>query len=150
MVTKGISNILGLSNVANNDNYWIRYYSQESKYFITTRTKYVKETSFRRSPLGLHWLETKATKTIEDREVFINTVEYNKSNYTCCSYLRVNLDRKLQRIIGRPSFKTLKQIIRRNLLTNCPVNIADVISADDIFGPNEGSLCGETVRTRPQ
>ena len=85
------------------------------------------------SPRGLHWIETKATKTGEDGEVRINTVEDNKISYTCFSYLRAKLARKLQRIIGRPSVKILKRIIGSNLLTNCLVNIADVSAAEDIL-----------------
>ena len=50
---KGISNILKLFNVAAIDKYWVRYDSQESKYFIVTRTKASKETRFRRAHRGL-------------------------------------------------------------------------------------------------
>ena len=78
------------------------------------------------SPRGLHWIETKATKTGEDGEVRINTVEDNKISYTCFSYLRAKLARKLQRIIRRPSVNMLKRIIGRNLITNFSVNIAEV------------------------
>ena len=46
--------------------------------------------------------------------------------------------------------KTLKRIIGRNLLTNFPVNISDIRVAEDIFVPDEGSLRGKTVRTKPQ
>ena len=131
---KGITNILGLSNVADNDKYWVRYDSQESKYFITTRIKDGKETRFRRAPPGLHWLDTKAIKTSEDGEVFMNTIKDSKSSYNRCSYFRVKLARKIQSIISRPCAKTLKRIIGSNLLTYCPVNIADVSATEDIFG----------------
>ena len=46
--------------------------------------------------------------------------------------------------------KTLKRIIGSNLLTNCLVNTADVSTAEDIFGPDEGILCGKTARNKPQ
>ena len=71
---KVIANILGLSNVANNDKYWVCYHSQESKYFIVTCIKNSKETRFQRVPRGLHWIDTKVIKTCEDREVLINTI----------------------------------------------------------------------------
>ena len=115
---KGTANIPSLSNVADNGKYWVRYDSQDIKDFIVTRIKYGKDTRSHRAPLGLNLLDTKATKTGEDGEVLINTVEDNKSSYTRCSYLRAKLARKLQRIIGRPSVKTLKPIISKNLLTN--------------------------------
>ena len=71
---KVISNILGLSNITDNDKYWVRYDSQENKDFIVPRIKDGKETRSRRDPRGLYWLDTKAIKTGEDREVLINTV----------------------------------------------------------------------------
>ena len=147
---KGIAIILRLYNLTDNGNYWVRYDSQESKNFIITRIKDGKETRFHRAPRGLHYLETKAIKTGEDGEVLINTIEDNKSSYTRCLYLRAKLARKLQRIIVRPSVKTLKRIIGRNLFTNCPVNISEVSAAEDIFGPDEGSLRGKTVSNKDQ
>ena len=147
---KGIANILSLSNVADNDKYWVRYDSQEREYFIINRIKDSKYTRFHRSTCCIHWIDTKATKTGEGGEVLINTIEYNKSSYTRFSYLHVKLDRKLQRIINQPSVKTLKWIIGRNLLTNCPFNIADVSSVKEISGTEEGRLRRKTVRTEPQ
>jgi hypothetical protein len=37
-------------------------------------------------------------------------------------------------------------IVEKNLLKDCPVVRADVLAAEDIFGPNLGSLKGKTVR----
>ena len=79
---KGIANIIGMSNVADNDKYWIWYDSKESNGFIPTRTKDGKENCFHRAPHGLHRQDTKATKNGEDGEVLINNVEDNKSSYT--------------------------------------------------------------------
>ena len=97
---KAIANIIGLSKVADNDNYWVRYDSQESKDFILTRTKDNKETTFHKSPHGLHWLDMKSTNAGEVVDVIINNVENNKCVYTRRSYLRAKLARKIQRIIG--------------------------------------------------
>ena len=36
------------------------------------------------------------------------------------------------------------------MLTNCPVNIAEVSATYYILGPDEGSLSRKTVRTKPQ
>ena len=135
--------------MAINDKYWFHYESQDSKYFIITHIKDGKKACFRRAPCGLHWIDTKTIKTGEDVEVLINNVEDSKISYTRRSYLQSKLSRKLQRIISRPTLKTLKRIIGRNLLTNCPVNIADVSAAEDIFGPYKGILHGNKVRTNP-
>ena len=51
---KGITNILGLSNISGNKKYWVRYDSQEIKDFIVNHIKYSKDTCFRRATYGLH------------------------------------------------------------------------------------------------
>ena len=47
-------------------------------------------------------------------------------------------------MIGRPSLKTFLRIIDTNQLPNCPVTRDDVMAAEDILGPNLGSLKGKT------
>jgi hypothetical protein len=37
----------------------------------------------------------------------------------------------------------------RNQLTNFPVTRADILAAEDIFGPDLGTLKGKTTRSRP-
>ena len=81
---KGISSILVLSKVADNDQYLVCYESQESKDFIVTCIKDGKETHFCRAPRDLHWLYTNSIKSGEDREVLINNIEDNKVSYTRC------------------------------------------------------------------
>jgi hypothetical protein len=71
-------------------------------------------------------------------------------------YSRALLARTIQDTIGHPSTRSYLHIIENNLLPNCPVTREDVIAAEDIFGPNLGSLKGKTtwlgmshVRTTP-
>jgi hypothetical protein len=56
------------------------------------------------------------------------------------------LARKVQNMIGRPSLQTYLKIVDDNLLKNCPVNRVYILAAEDILGPNVGSLKGKTVR----
>jgi hypothetical protein len=37
-------------------------------------------------------------------------------------------------------------LLENNLLQNCPITKTDILAAEDIFGPNLGSLKGKTVR----
>jgi hypothetical protein len=76
----------------------------------------------------------------------VNTVEGNTSKYTNRDYKQATIARLLQNITGRPSARASLNIVEKNLLKDCPVVRAVVLAAEDIFGPNLGSLKGETVR----
>ena len=54
-----------------------------------------------------------------------------------------------QDVIGRPTTWTFIHFIDNNLLPNCPVNHKDGLRAEQIFGPDIGSLKGKTVRWQP-
>jgi hypothetical protein len=43
----------------------------------------------------------------------------------------------------------MERILDNNLLSNCPVTTSDIARAEDIFGPDLGSLKGKTVRQTP-
>jgi hypothetical protein len=61
----------------------------------------------------------------------------------------ITLARKLQLTIGRPSTADFLHIIQNNILPNCPITRSDIITVDDIFGPDVGSLKGKTTRSTP-
>ena len=96
---------------------------------------------FQQSERGLFFLDTSATGT-----VLINTVAENRSRYTNHDYSLAVLARKLQQILGRPSTRSYLYIVEKYLLPNCPVTCRDIVAAENIFGPDVGSLKGKTVR----
>ena len=53
----------------------------------------------------------------------------------------------MQNIIGKPSTKDLISYVDKNLIPNCPVTRQDILRAEDIFGPNIGSVKGKTTYT---
>ena len=55
----------------------------------------------------------------------------------------------IQVIIGCPSTKDYIRLIENNMMPNCPITKADIMYAEDILGPNLGSLKGKTTRTKP-
>ena len=81
------------------------------------------------------------------REVtLLNTVEDLTDGFTAREVARATLARKVYSMIGRPSPKDFRNMVRSNLIRNCPLTVADIDIADKLFGPDIGSLCGKTVR----
>jgi hypothetical protein len=138
----GIANILSLSRLEKK--YRITYDSTVGKQFIVHKGNGI-ERKFIQSESGLFYLDAKAASENEGT-VLVNTVAGNSTKYTSSDYKQATLARKLQNIIGRPSARTFLNIVEKNLLKDCPVVRADVLAAEDIFGPNLGALKGKTVR----
>jgi hypothetical protein len=55
--------------------------------------------------------------------------------------------RTIQKRIGRPSTKRYIELANADRILNCDVTAQDILNAEDIFGPDVGSLKGKTVRT---
>jgi hypothetical protein len=49
-------------------------------------------------------------------------------------------------MIGHPSTCYFINIVNKNLLPNCPIAAADILAAEEVYGPDLGSLKGKTVR----
>ena len=81
--------------------------------------------------------------------VLVTTVADNANSFSNADYSQAMLARKIQKIIGRPTTRAFIYFIENNLLPNCPVNCRDVLRAEQIFGPDIGSLKGKTVRRQP-
>jgi hypothetical protein len=93
-------------------------------------------------------MDAKESDEEQDGTVLVNkveTVEGNKKNHTKAAHKQATLARNLQNIIGRPLARSFLNIVEKNLLKDCPVTREDALAAEDIFGPNVGSLKGKTV-----
>jgi hypothetical protein len=97
---------------------------------------------FKQSPGGLFYYDTNADSI---GTTLINTVENNSSKYSQRDYNRAVLARKIQKIIGRPSTRDFIRVVDNNLFKNCPITSRDIIAAENIFGPDLGSLKVKTV-----
>ena len=135
----GIANILALHNVCKK--FKVTYDSSDANTFVVQKpcgnSRY-----FRRSAHGLFYWDTKTKAEV----TLVNTVAENKTKYSNQDYSQAVLARTIQRMIGRPSLKSYLRIIETRQLKNCPIHSEDVLAAEDIFGPDIGSLKGKTVR----
>ena len=100
---------------------------------------------FKESPSGLHYLDTEG----DSGTALASTVASKRFNYSNQDYLRAVRARELHIKIGRPSLKEYIRIVTDNLLPNCPVTKADILVAEDIFGPEVGILRGKARRRKP-
>jgi len=76
----------------------------------------------------------------------VHTVDSNKSKYSVRQYSLAKKACKLQDIIGRPSTEDYRKYVEGNMIPNCNVTRQDILRAEDIFGPNLGSVKGKTTR----
>jgi hypothetical protein len=136
----GIANILSLARMK--DRHRVTFDSDNGNRF-TIHKKDGSTRDFRESKKRLYYIDTSA----EAVALTINTVDDNKSRYTNRDYSRALLARKIQGTIGCPRTRSYLHIIDNNLLPNCPVTREDVLAAEDILGPNLGSLKGKTSRS---
>ena len=138
---EGIANILSLHRVGQTCR--IRYDNQKlgGVFRITKPDGSVRD--FRPSITGLHYCDTAAHQGLS---FGIVTVAERKHKYTVRAYRQALLARRLQDTIGRPSTRDFAKIVEGGMLQNCPVTREDIAAAEDIFGPNLGSLKGKTVR----
>jgi hypothetical protein len=141
---KGIANILSLARVKEHG-FRVTFDSSEGNAFHLHKPDGTVRV-FNQSPKGLYYLDTKMN---QDEVILVDTVKDNSAKYSQRDYSRAKLARKIQKIIGRPSTKTFLSIVDGNLLPNCPVTRADILAAEQIFGPEVGSLKGKTVRKTP-
>jgi len=94
---------------------------------------------------GLYFSDVKN----DTAHVMINTVDSIKNKYTVKEYANAHKACSIQDIIGRPSTKDYIEYIEKGLIPNCPITKQDIIRAEDILGPNLGSLKGKTTCRKP-
>jgi len=137
----GIANILSLKRVSEHCRVQYDSASDGGAFRVTKPDGTTRE--FKPSLSGLHYCDT-----AEHETVLVNTVAQKKEKYTERAYQQAVLARRLQDIIGRPTTRDYVKIVEGGMLHNCPITRADILAAEDIFGPNLGSLKGKTVRTK--
>jgi hypothetical protein len=75
----------------------------------------------------------------------LSTVKDRKQEYTKKEYCNAVLARKVQNIIMFPRVCKYTKIVDSKLITNCPVEWADILAAERIFGTNLRALKGKIM-----
>jgi len=106
---------------------------------------------------GLKWIFKPSKKGLYYSDVandvgaiMVNTVDSNKSKYSVRQYSSAKKACALQDIIGRPSTKDFIKYAEGNMIPNCNITRQDILWAEDIFGPNLGSVKGKITRRPTQ
>jgi hypothetical protein len=141
----GIANILSLTKICA-AGYHVTYTSNNGNKFVVRKSDGLF-TLLNKSPQDLSYLDTRAAQ--KDESLLVPTVADNHFKYTNRDYSRAELARKVQKLIGRPSSQQCLNILRGNLLPNCPLTPNDITAAEDIFGPDIGSLKGKHIWLTP-
>jgi hypothetical protein len=79
----------------------------------------------------------------------MTTVQENKAFFTERQFQQAKKARDLYNALGSPRVKYFKAILQMNFIKNNPVTLADIKIAENIFGPDIGSLKGKTMRRKP-
>ncbi len=107
---------------------------------------------FKRSPGGLYYYDF--NESIRRRDVqkimMVTTVEEIKRNLSRREIEAAEAAGRLFVIVGRPSRKAFKDLIKRGRLLNNPVTIQDYRNALQLYGEDLGVLKGKTTRTKPE
>ena len=134
------TNVLALSKVA--DKHRVTYDSAiEDAFNIHTPRKIMK---FKRSVNDVYVYDP-YNPTVN----MVQTVAENMEFYTPRQIARAKRAREFLQATGPPTVKDLRTIVRTNIMADCPVTEEDIALAEDIFGPDIGSIKGKTVRKKP-
>jgi hypothetical protein len=79
----------------------------------------------------------------------VNTVHNNKQLFVAREIDMADKARELYRKLGRPSQHTFEEVLKNNLITNCPVTVDDAKRALIIYGPDLATLKGKTTQGNP-
>ena len=101
-----------------------------------------------RSFLG-KWLKREKRKTIEVLN-HLKMVGENRKGFIERQYKMALVARKIYHMLGAPTLRSLKMIIRQNIIKNCSVTVEDIEIPYKIIGPDVSNLKGRKTIQRPK
>ena len=151
---RSLANILSLSKISKH--YRVTVDTRKEDVFVVhkhdgTTMKFIL------SDIGLYYYDTRlnasnlTSKSPPQHPVpviMVNTVAGNMQGFTSRQIQGASEARQLYRIVGRPSYQKFRNLIKFNLLHDCPVTLQDIDTAMEIYGRDIGEIKGKTVRAR--
>jgi hypothetical protein len=118
----------------------VKYDSEGGNKFVVVKPN--NNVVFKQSPAGLYYHAT-GNRAF----VMVNTIKENREGFT---RRKVDKAKEARRaLVSYPSPKDFMNIVRSNMIKNCPICPIDIINAHKLFGPDIATLKGKTVRRTP-
>jgi hypothetical protein len=133
----GIANILSMSLLRKK--FPVRYNSIAGDQFIVSKPE--KDVILSASRSGFYYHDTTNCPV-----VLVNTVKQNNEGFTEREYNRAKSARRALGLVGYPSPRGFKNMVRSNMIKNCSVTSTDINNAHKLFGDDVATLRGNTVR----
>jgi hypothetical protein len=133
----GIANILSMSLMSKT--FPVRYDSASGDQFVVSKPD--KDVIFSASKSGIYYHDT-TNRAV----VLVNTVKQNKEGFTEREFNRAKSARRALGLVGYPSPRDFKNMVRSNMINNCNVTPTDIDNAHKLFGDDIATLREETVR----
>ena len=106
----------------------------------------VKQVRFEKDSKNIFTMTTAHLEHISDQVTLVETVRDNEEGFTAREVAGARKARDALRLIGFPSVKDFKGMVRGNIVRNCPVTEQDIKNWLTIYGPDIASLKGKSVR----
>lgn len=81
--------------------------------------------------------------------IMLNTMKKHSKGYSECQIQQAKLAQEFQVKVRHPIMCELKNIMKNNLIANCPMTIADIDHTEKIYVPSVPILKGKTIRKAP-
>ena len=85
-----------------------------------------------------------------DLIILVNTLEDNLQGFSQRQIEQAKRARKLYHIMGLPSMHDFTELIKNNMLYNCPINVQDINNSIEIYGTPVATLKGKATRKKPE
>jgi hypothetical protein len=100
-----------------------------------------KDVIFAASSSGLYYHDTTNWDVM-----LVTTVKENKEGFTDREFNRAKAAHRALGLVGYPSPRDFKNMVRSNMIKNCTVTPTDIDNAHKLFGADIAILRGKTVR----